>query len=334
MTTGSGRCAGPGISLLTMSRRALTILLLVLGCALFPATPLVAQCATEPPLRNYTGGGTSACPCFVPGEQAGAILNAPAGHYPIEILRIGIGWGSAFGGAFPSVERSIHVYGAGLPNPGSPIFTLPAPQLNDGFINEFNIEPLPGAVIVPSGPFAVTLEFENPNAGDFFAPTMVTDGNGCQPGRNVVFASPGTWRDACALMVTGDWVVYVIYRPVSCSTGVGSVPDGDIVPGIPLMVETAPAGAIALTWSDSCAAGDTDYAIYEGTLGSYYSHTALMCTTSGGTSITFIPSPGSTYYLIVPTNGSVEGAPGFDSAGMEIPAGASQCLPSAAPTCP
>ena len=318
-----------------MCRGTVLTILVVLAFVLTGASPLLAQGAAEPPLQSYTGAGQAVCPCFAPGEEAGAILNAPAAHYPIEILRIGIGWGSAFGGTFPSVERAIHVYGAGLPNPGAPIFSLPAPELNDGFINEFNIDPLPGEVIVSSGPFTVTLEFENSNGGDVFAPSMVHDGNGCQAGRNIVFASPGTWRDACSLGVTGDWVVYVIYRRVSCSAGgAGSVPDGDLVPGAPLMVMTGPGGTIELTWGDSCAAGDTDFAVYQGTLGTYYSHASFMCTTSGSTSVNFLPSSGSKYYLVVPTNGTVEGSYGFNSAGVEIPAGVSPCHPSASPTCP
>jgi hypothetical protein len=180
----------------------------------------VGQCPEEPPLQNYAGGGMVVCPCFIPGEQAGAILDAPAGHYPIEILRVGIGWGSQFGGAPQSLEQGIHVYAAGLPNPGAPIATLPGPVLNDGFINVFDLEPLPGDIIVNSGPFTVTLEFLNSNSGDPFAPSMVHDGNTCQAGKNVVFAIPGGWFDACILGVTGDWVVYAIYRQVDCGSGI------------------------------------------------------------------------------------------------------------------
>jgi hypothetical protein len=190
--------------------------------ALHPAPFAAAQtCPEEPPLQNYVGAGQVVCPCFAVGEEAGAILNAPSAHYPIEILRVGIGWGSLTGGSPPQLEEAIHIYGAGLPNPGTPIFSLPGPQLNDGFINQFNLEPLPGEIVVNSGPFTVTLEFANPNAGDPFAPSMVHDGNGCQPGKNVVFAIPGGWLDGCSLGLTGDWVVFAVYRRVNCATGVG-----------------------------------------------------------------------------------------------------------------
>jgi hypothetical protein len=179
-----------------------------------------ADCPEEPPLQNYTGGGTVVCPCFVTGEEAGAVLEAPPEHYPIEILRVGIGWGSQYGGTPQSLEQAIHIYDAGLPNPGTPILTLEGPVLTDGVINEFDLEPLPGEIEITSGAFTVTLEFLNSNAGDIFAPSMVHDGNGCQSGKNVVYAIPGGWYDACLLGVTGDWVVFAIYRQVNCGSGI------------------------------------------------------------------------------------------------------------------
>ncbi|MFH1313931.1 MAG: FlgD immunoglobulin-like domain containing protein [Candidatus Eisenbacteria bacterium] len=200
-----------------------TLLLCAVLIATLPITSVVMadECPEEPPLQNYTGSGTTVCPCFVPGEQGGAVLDAPSEHYPIEILRVGIGWGSLYGGTPQSLEQAIHVYDAGLPNPGTPIASLEGPALTDGYINEFDLEPLPGDIIVNSGPFTVTLEFLNSNAGDPYAPSMVHDGNGCQAGKNVVFAIPGGWYSACALGVTGDWIVYAVYRQVECGAGVG-----------------------------------------------------------------------------------------------------------------
>ncbi len=180
--------------------------------------PVSAQCPEEAPLRHYTGGGSVACPCFVAGEEAGVVLTAPVGHYPIEILKIRVGWGSVFGGTPAQIENAIHLYSGGLPNPGSPQFSLPGPLLNDGVINEFNIEFLPGNKIINSGPFTVTLDFLNTNSGNPFAPSVVHDGNGCQGGGlNVVKAIPGGWSDACLLGVTGDWVFEVVYRRVNCN---------------------------------------------------------------------------------------------------------------------
>jgi hypothetical protein len=182
-----------------------------------------AQCPEEPPLQNFTGAGTTACPCFVVGEQAGAVLQAPAAHYPLEILRMGVGWGSFSGGNPQQIEQAIHIYSGGLPDPGAAIFTLLGPQLTDGVINEFDIEPIPGEVTVGGGPITVTLEFLNTNSDNIFDPTVVHDGNGCQAGKNVVYAIPGGWTDACGLGITGDWVFYVVYRPC-VPTGVDDGP--------------------------------------------------------------------------------------------------------------
>ena len=197
----------------------LSVSLVVVALAL-TSQVAVGSCPEEPTLKNYTGGGTVVCPCFVTGEEAGAVLQAPAEHYPIEILRVGIGWGSVYGGNPQSLEEAIHIYEGGLPNPGTPIFTLEGPVLIDGFVNQFNLEPLPGEIIIDSGPFTVTLEFQNSNAGNPYASSMVHDGNGCQSGKNVVYAIPGGWKNACALGVTGDWVVEAIYRRVNCGAGV------------------------------------------------------------------------------------------------------------------
>ena len=176
----------------------------------FGVNSTFAQCQTEPRLQNFSGLNTVPCTCLLQGEQAGVVLDAPAGDYPIQIVRVGIGWYSQFGGAPDSQEQAIHTYGAGLPNPGAPIFSLLGPILTDGQINVFD---LTGQnVILNNGPFTVTLEFLNTNSGNVFAPSVADDGNGCQLGKNVVFVIPGGWNDTCPLGVSGDWVFYIDYR--------------------------------------------------------------------------------------------------------------------------
>ena len=82
---------------------------------------LADPCPTEPTVQNFTGAGTTACPCFVSTEEAGAVFVIPIEHFPIEVLRVGIGWGSVTGGAIAQVERSLNIYNGKLPNPGAPI---------------------------------------------------------------------------------------------------------------------------------------------------------------------------------------------------------------------
>jgi hypothetical protein len=187
------------------------------------AVPAAAQdCPEEPQLQHYTGGGQVVCPCFVPGEEAGAVFDIPAEHFPIEVLRVGIGWASQFGGAAQTLEQAIHVYGAGLPDPGARVLSLGGPVLSDGAINVFDLEAQLLSTEVATGPVTVTLEFLNQNAGDPFAPSVVHDGNGCQLTKNVVKAIPAGWSDACPLGVTGDWVFFMVYRRTDCNQiGVG-----------------------------------------------------------------------------------------------------------------
>ncbi|MCP3981090.1 MAG: hypothetical protein GY716_17470 [bacterium] len=321
-----------------MVRSKPVFLAAVLVCLTSVASVAVrAQCPEEPPVENFTGGGSVACPCFVPQEQAGSVFTIPAGDLPAEILRVRIGWGSQFGGAPDALEQSIHIYEGGLPNPGVPIFTQNGPVLTDGVINEFDFEPLPGSILVTSSPVSVTLEFLNQNSGDPFTPTVIHDGNGCQAGKNVVFAVPGGWNDACPLGVTGDWVFGLVYRPVTCAaSGAGEIPNGGDVAGVPLTVDKTTGGDLSLSWSASCNATDDDYEVYEGALGFFYSHQSRLCFTSAGTTATITPAPSSTYYLVVPRNTGAgeEGSYGRNGAGTERPQGFNACLPRFIAPCP
>jgi hypothetical protein len=200
--------------------RILPILAGFLGLIL--AGPVLAQgCPAEPTLQNFSGAGSVACPCFASGEEAGATFQIPAEHFPIEILRVGVGWGSLFGGFGVQIEQAIHIYNGQYPDPGTPIYTLVGPQMYDGVINEFNLEPIAGEIIAPAGAVSVTLEFQTANAGNSFAPTTVHDGAGCQPGRNLIKAIPGGWLDACQAGITGNWVFHLVYRQVNCLSDVG-----------------------------------------------------------------------------------------------------------------
>jgi hypothetical protein len=206
---------------MTMFQRAKPVVAISAAVFLLAAAgwALAQDCPTEPTIQNFTGGGTTACPCFVYQEEAGAVFAVPVDHFPIEILRVGIGWGSLFGGNIAQVEEALHIYNGKLPNPGTPVFSMPGPNMTDGVINEFNIEAL-GNVFIDAPPVAATLEFAWDNAGDVYAPTLVHDGNGCQGGVNLINAIPGGWMDACTAGISGDWVFHLVYRQVNCLSGV------------------------------------------------------------------------------------------------------------------
>ena len=117
------------------------------------------------------------------------------------------------------------------------------------------------------------------------------------------------------------------------AAGSGRVPDGDDVPGQQLVVTKESNGEISLDWAASCLGSDNDYEVYEGDLRTRDSHTELFCSTGGATTITFAPSIGQRYYLIVPTDGVDEGSYGADRTGAERPICMTSCLPQQIAAC-
>ncbi len=83
---------------------------------------------------------------------------------------------------------------------------------------------------------------------------------------------------------------------------------------------------LTLQWGTPCLATDTDYVVYEGTLGNFTSHAPWSCSTGGSTTETLLPAGGDTYYLIVPRNAIREGSHGRTSDGDEREVGEESCL--------
>ncbi len=93
----------------------------------------------------------------------------------------------------------------------------------------------------------------------------------------------------------------------------------------PLLVSKVPGsttGDLQLSWNPGCLPYDSNYAVYEGTLGSWYSHSPRTCSTGNVYSTTLTPAPGSTYYLVSALSGYAEGSLGNRSSGAEIPGAA------------
>jgi hypothetical protein len=106
-----------------------------------------------------------------------------------------------------------------------------------------------------------------------------------------------------------------------------SVPDGSANSTPLKIVKSATPGSLDLTWGASCGTGVTNYVIYEGTIGSWFSHnTNFGCGQGTGTSGTITPSSGNRYYLIVPATASAEGSYGKKSDGTERPQSTSPCI--------
>jgi hypothetical protein len=116
----------------------------------------------------------------------------------------------------------------------------------------------------------------------------------------------------------------------------GSTPDGRFVAGRPLRLAKTSGPEILLEWGGSCLADDTDYAIYEGTIGDFTHHSARLCTTEGLTTANLIPNlaEDGSYYVVVPLNGTHEGSYGVTSDGVERPTGQpATCLPQEIGSC-
>jgi hypothetical protein len=111
--------------------------------------------------------------------------------------------------------------------------------------------------------------------------------------------------------------------------GVAAACPGAIPPTV--KVEHGPGSSLVFNWETSCSAATQDYAIYEGELGNWYSHTQIDCSDDLGDRMEqVIPSGGSRYYLIVPRGAADEGSYGRDSMNVERPQGVSSCAPAQA----
>lgn len=114
---------------------------------------------------------------------------------------------------------------------------------------------------------------------------------------------------------------------VAChSSPVGTVPDGAGPMENPVTVTWTEGGGLTLSWDPSCGVTDTDYAVYEGTLGVFTSHAPVVCSTAGATTVTFALPAADTYYLVVARNHWSEGSYGADGGGVQRPPSASACV--------
>lgn len=87
-------------------------------------------------------------------------------------------------------------------------------------------------------------------------------------------------------------------------------------------------GLLDFSWNQSCGVNTTNYEVYEGSIGDFYSHQPLpsYCGVAS-TSVSGVePNSGSEYYLVVPASASEEGSYGLSSSGTERPPATTPCL--------
>lgn len=117
---------------------------------------------------------------------------------------------------------------------------------------------------------------------------------------------------------------------------VGSLADGISLPANPGVVpilridkSAVSAGDLTISWTASCSSGATDYGIYEGEIGIWYSHVRIDCFDDGADRTEEVtPAPGrALYYLVVPQNAEFVGSFGFTGTGSQRPAATVSCMP-------
>ena len=128
-------------------------------------------------------------------------------------------------------------------------------------------------------------------------------------------------------------IVQIVEAPPAMPAG--RVPDGGDVPGTPLTLGRGSGSHLTLAWgAASCSSPDTNYEIYQGTIGTFTTHSSLTCSTDGQTQATITPGQGDHYYLVVPRNSTVEGSYGLNSSGQERQQSTEACLPRLIADCP
>jgi hypothetical protein len=147
---------------------------------------------------------------FVAGDIAAAVFNPPCHYFPLTIKTIQVYWTSQ-STIQPPVLTHIRVYGAGGPNPGSPLFTQEGVGMNAGYLNEFTV---PGSGwVVNQAPFTVGIEYVGLVGDTITAQSghISTDSNGCQQSKNLVFdAASSQWLSPCTLGMSGDFIIRVV----------------------------------------------------------------------------------------------------------------------------
>jgi len=128
----------------------------------------------------------------------------------------------------------------------------------------------------------------------------------------------GSWRFTVDYNSTTFERQFTIGSPAAC----GSVPETP-AQGTTLKLQKISTSA-KLTWGASCNPQDTDFVVYQGTIGAFASHAPVRCSTAGGLSAVLSPA-GSVYFLVGPRNATREGSLGTMSDGTERPVGVSSC---------
>jgi len=149
---------------------------------------------------------------FSVGEVAAARLTSPCDG---TIVAVQILWLEGTPGHPPSLQDAIYVWnGNTFPQPGAELAFLEGPVLTPGYWNEFRYldeaQTIPLAVPVTNGQqFYVGLQFGEPTDVGNGGPSVVRDMDGCQSGKNALYAIPGGWLNFC-IYLAGDLAIRAV----------------------------------------------------------------------------------------------------------------------------
>jgi len=139
---------------------------------------------------------------FVADERASAWLTATCNG---NLTAVQILWLSFLGGQPDTLGQAITISEAGsFPVPGPQLRELLGPVLSDGFFNQYPV--IPAVPVTTGQTLVVAFQFlTNP---PLLGPSIANDIDGCQTGRNGIFAIPPiAWFDSCGLGVSGDFAI-------------------------------------------------------------------------------------------------------------------------------
>jgi hypothetical protein len=142
---------------------------------------------------------------FVAGERAAAWLTSSCTG---DLIALRVLWLSSPPTGGTTLGEYLRLSEAGVfPVPGPVLRELPGPLLTEGAFNEFALTP-PVSVLAGE---TVVVDFQFLTSPPLSGPSVVTDVDGCQAGKNGIYATPpNAWFSACVLGVSGDFAIRAV----------------------------------------------------------------------------------------------------------------------------
>lgn len=243
----------------TIGRRFLTSLTVLTLCAAAGATDVTLQNDSIPESGQANvavQGG------LVPGEIAVAVLTTAGANYPITLKTIKVFVAKQNQAAPNSMTVQLYVWAQGAPsvgstnpNPNNALYASPQLSFTAGAFNTWDVS---GSNLVINGPCLVGCKVVTTGlVGGAYQPNNVTDTNGCQGGKNYIWAKnlitqQFSWANLCSFGASGDWGIHVdatISQNLGQFTNLGASLAGNFAPVLTGNGSLADGGAFAISAS-------------------------------------------------------------------------------------